>query len=116
MYSILERRDSDESTVKKKAFWKYCILAVLNKGDSYGYKIIKDVEATFPISESTLYPILKRLEKNEYITSHNEIYNNRVRRYYHLTSQGITRTKEFLAEQGQIEGIYQFVREAFENE
>ncbi|GHP13366.1 PadR family transcriptional regulator [Lentilactobacillus fungorum] len=100
----------------KKGFLEYCILAVLNKGDSYGYKIIKDVEATFPISESTLYPILKRLEKNEYITSHNEIYNNRVRRYYHLTSQGITRAKEFLTEQGQIESIYQFVREAFENE
>ncbi|MBU9789503.1 PadR family transcriptional regulator [Lentilactobacillus sp. TOM.63] len=100
----------------KKGFLEYCILAVLNKGDSYGYQIIKDVEATFPISESTLYPILKRLEKNEYITSHNEIYNNRVRRYYHLTSAGITRSKNFLANQNQIERIYQFVREAFENE
>lgn len=100
----------------KKGFLEYCILAVLNKGDSYGYQIIKDVEAAFPISESTLYPILKRLEKNEYITSHNEIYHNRVRRYYHLTSTGVTRSQNFLAEQDKIERIYQFVREAFESE
>lgn len=55
----------------KKGFLEYCILATLNKGDSYGYRIIRDVESVIKISESTLYPILKRLEKKQFIESHN---------------------------------------------
>lgn len=100
----------------KKGFLEYCILATLNKGDSYGYKIIKDVKEVISISESTLYPILKRLEKKQFIISHNKIYNNRVRRYYHITPIGIANGKNFLKDQAIVNNIFQFIRGGFYDE
>ena len=52
------------NTQLKKGFLEFCILAALCEDDSYGYKIIKDVSGCIKISESTLYPILKRLESS----------------------------------------------------
>lgn len=46
----------------RKGLLELCVLAVLRKEDSYGYQIIKDVSDLIEISESTLYPILRRLE------------------------------------------------------
>ncbi|KRM33920.1 PadR family transcriptional regulator [Lentilactobacillus parafarraginis] len=93
----------------KKGFLEYCILATLNKGDSYGYRIIRDVESVIKISESTLYPILKRLEKKQFIESHNQIYNNRVRRYYHITPIGVASGKDFLKDERTIQHLYDFI-------
>ncbi|MEG0683452.1 MAG: PadR family transcriptional regulator, partial [Coprobacillus sp.] len=49
----------------KKGFLEFCVLASLVQKDSYGYQIIKDTSEYIEISESTLYPILKRLEGND---------------------------------------------------
>ncbi len=49
-------------TQLKKGLLEICVLAVLKKEDSYGYKIVKDISPYIEISESTLYPILRRLE------------------------------------------------------
>ena len=46
----------------KKGVLDACVLAAISKRDSYGYQIVKDVSTCVDISESTLYPILKRLE------------------------------------------------------
>ena len=46
----------------KKGLLDVCVLVALQERDSYGYQIIKDVSPIVEISESTLYPILKRLE------------------------------------------------------
>ena len=46
----------------KKGLLEVCVLSALSRGDSYGYRIIGDVSSCIEISESTLYPILKRLE------------------------------------------------------
>ena len=46
----------------KKGLLDVCVLSVLRKEESYGYKIISDIAPYIEISESTLYPILKRLE------------------------------------------------------
>ena len=46
----------------KRGLLEACVLAVLRKGESYGYRLIKDLSACIVVSESTLYPILKRLE------------------------------------------------------
>ena len=51
-------------TQLKKGFLEFCVLAALYRSDSYGYQIIKDISCCIEISESTLYPILKRLESN----------------------------------------------------
>ena len=47
---------------RKKGLLEICVLAVLRQEPSYGYRIVQDVSACIAISESTLYPILKRLE------------------------------------------------------
>ncbi len=46
----------------KRGMLEGCVLAVLARGDSYGYQLVKEVGACVEISESTLYPILRRLE------------------------------------------------------
>ncbi len=48
----------------KKGLLEFCVLSTLQRSDSYGYQIIKDISRCIEISESTLYPILKRLESN----------------------------------------------------
>ena len=46
----------------KRGLLDICVLSLLRRGDSYGYQIIKDLSGCIEISESTLYPILRRLE------------------------------------------------------
>lgn len=96
----------------KKGFLEYCILAVLKRGDSYGYQIIKDLAQVIVMPESTLYPILKRLEKQGKVTCHNELAEGRNRKYYHLTAAGEVDVADFLGEQAEVERIYQFIRGA----
>ena len=66
----------------KRGLLEICVLATLRNSESYGYKIIKDVSNVIPISESTLYPILKRLEANDCVTSYSVEHNSRLRKYY----------------------------------
>ena len=62
----------------KKGLLEVCVLAVINKKDSYGYQIIKDVSICIEISESTLYPILKDDKSGAY---HDNIYTAREYKY-----------------------------------
>ena len=59
----------------KRGFIEICVLSLLSKGDSYGYALIRDVSECVEISESTLYPILKRLESAKLLTVYSEEYN-----------------------------------------
>ena len=61
----------------KRGLLEICVLATLRNSESYGYKIIKDVSNVIPISESTLYPILKRLEANDCVTSYSVEHTSR---------------------------------------
>ena len=63
----------------KKGLLEYCVLAELQKKESYGYQIIRDLSVCIEISESTLYPILRRLESGGYVDTHNVEYHNRIR-------------------------------------
>lgn len=72
----------------KKGFIEICVLAVLNRGDSYGYQIIKDISQCIDVSESTLYPILKRLEVGKYLETYSVEHNGRLRKYYRITTGG----------------------------
>lgn len=73
----------------KKGILDVCVLYAISKGESYGYKIISDLEGIIEISESTLYPILKRLEAGGYLTTRTAEYSGRLRRYYKITSFGL---------------------------
>lgn len=72
----------------KKGILDVCVLYALSNGESYGYKIISDLQNVIDISESTLYPILKRLEAGGYLTTRTDEFAGRLRRYYKLTDSG----------------------------
>lgn len=101
----------------KRGFFDVCVLAALNKKNSYGYKIIKDVSPYISISESTLYPILRRLEGTKCLSVYTVEHNGRLRKYYEITDKGKKRINEFLNEWKDIMKIYEFIlKEAMDNE
>lgn len=93
----------------KRGLLEVCVLAALNRDDSYGYQIIKDIEPYISISESTLYPILRRLEEGKHLTVYSVAHNGRLRKYYKITESGTERLKEFSQEWIEIMNIYRFI-------
>ena len=79
----------------RKGILELCVLAVLREQDSYGYQIIKDASAYIEISESTLYPILRRLETEGKVESYNTEHNNRIRKYHRITEARRKTLQEF---------------------
>ena len=65
-----------------------CVLAVLSHGDAYGYKLTQHLQEAAQISESTLYPVLRRLQKDKYLETYDSPYAGRNRRYYKITDEG----------------------------
>ncbi len=100
----------------KKGLLEFCVLAVLKKSDSYGYQIIKDISSCIEMSESTLYPILKRLESGSYLKTYSVEHNSRLRKYYQITDKGKEYIDEFLDEWKQVMEIYYFIKGASYNE
>ena len=93
----------------KRGLLDVCVLASLKSQDSYGYRIIKDLKPYIELSESTLYTILKRLETAHMLTVHTAEHGGRLRKYYHITAEGLKRIEEFKDEWQEILSIYQFV-------
>lgn len=102
-------------TQLKRGILEVCVLSVLEKGDSYGYQIIKDTSDYVVISESTLYPILKRLETNEMLTVYSVEYNGRLRKYYKIVEKGRQRVTDFLEEWKEVMKVYQAIVGGREN-
>lgn len=71
-----------------------CVLAVLSRGDAYGYALTAQVKEVLDISESTLYPVLRRLQAEGCLSAYNRSYRNRNRRYYAITEAGRARLAE----------------------
>ena len=93
----------------KRGLLDVCVLTAIKNEDSYGYQIIKDIKPFVDISESTLYPILRRLETAELLTVRSAEHNGRLRKYYRITDAGLERIEAFKAEWAEIMSIYQFV-------
>ncbi len=93
----------------KRGLLDVCVLAAIKDAPSYGYRIIKDMKPYIEISESTLYPILRRLESAQLLTVHSAEHNGRLRKYYHITPTGLARIEEFKEEWKEILAIYSFV-------
>ncbi len=100
----------------KRGFIEVCVLASMVKGDSYGYKLIKDVAPVIEISESTLYPILRRLENNGCVTVYSCEHNGRLRKYYSITQTGKEKLSEFLKDWSEISSIYNFIKGECKND
>ncbi|MCQ2594571.1 MAG: PadR family transcriptional regulator [Treponemataceae bacterium] len=61
---------------------------------TYGYKITQDVRSILDVSESTLYPVLRRLQKDSLLETYDQEFCGRNRRYYKITAEGILKLDE----------------------
>lgn len=99
----------------KRGLLDVCVLAAIKSEDSYGYKIIKDMKPYIELSESTLYTILKRLETANMLTVRTAEHDGRLRKYYHITPEGLKRIEDFKVEWEEILSIYRFVTKEEKN-
>ena len=95
----------------KRGMVEVCILTLLSRGDSYGYQLIKDIGPILELSESTLYPVLRRLEAANCLTVYSVEHNSRLRKYYAITDAGRQRIADFLAEWRDVKKVYDFIAE-----
>ena len=100
----------------KRGLIEICVLAAMLRGPTYGYQLIKDVEPYMAISESTLYPILKRLEASKTLTDYSVEHNGRLRRFYRITDAGRKQHSDFLESWSEMNAVYEFVKESCEND
>ena len=100
----------------KRGLIENCVLAALARGDSYGYQIVKDLSPFVSITESTLYPILRRLEGGGALDVYSVEHNGRLRKFYHLTPPGRRQLESFAADWGEIAAMYDFIRGGLEYE
>lgn len=98
----------------KRGLLDVCVLAAIRSEDSYGYKIIKDMKPYIELSESTLYTILKRLEVSKLLTVRTAEHDGRLRKYYHITGDGLKRIEDFKNDWDEILAIYRFVHKEAE--
>ncbi len=76
------------------------VLAAVSREEdgTYGYKITQDVRKAIEISESTLYPVLRRLQKNGYLQAYDMECGGRNRRYYKITDIGEQQLEQYRQE------------------
>ncbi|WP_444995144.1 PadR family transcriptional regulator [Aliikangiella sp. IMCC44359] len=82
------------------------ILAVLAelRDEHYGYSLRKNLSTKgLEIDEGTLYPLVRRLEKQELLVSEWREENNRKKRFYKLSEIGQSTLKKLTMEWNQVE-------------
>ncbi len=99
----------------KKGLLEVCVLSAIRDEESYGYKIISELEPYIKISESTLYPILRRLEMSEAVTTHSVEHNGRLRKYFKITDRGRAKISEFIEDMEEFERISNFITRGGKN-
>ena len=72
------------------------VLAILKQDDYYGYALTQKVKNVIDVSESTMYPVLRRLKKNGDLTTYDKSFQGRNRRYYQITDVGKQHLQEIL--------------------
>ena len=95
---------------RKKGVLDVLVLSILNRGPSYGYEIIRQVSSVMEVAESTMYPILRRLENGGDLETYSQEHNGRVRKYFSITDKGRARIATFLEEWDEMKAIYEFVK------
>ena len=93
-----------------------CVLAVLSHGDAYGYILTQQVKTRLDISESTLYPVLRRLQRDGLLTVYDRPFQGRNRRYYAITPVGRTQLERRRQEWRQFrDGVEELMKEDVEH-
>ena len=75
-----------------------CVLSLLSQEDAYGYSLTQRLKGALGVSESTLYPVMRRLQAEGFLTVYEAPHNGRVRRYYQITQKGRERYSEIAGE------------------
>ncbi len=98
----------------KRGLIEICVLSAIGRGDSYGYKIVKDLSPYISISESTLYPILRRLEGAGSLKVSSVEHNGRLRKIYSITDSGRGQINDFVCSWDEIAAMYEFIKGGLE--
>lgn len=96
----------------KRGLTDACVLALLNQGDSYGYRLSQQAQDLMPLSETALYPVLKRLQEAQAVTTYTSEHGGRLRRYYQITQKGQEQIVSFLREWEQLGKVLAFIRQS----
>jgi len=102
----------------KKGVLELCVLAVLEKKDCYGYELVQIISKKIEISEGSVYPLLRKLAKEEYfITFLQESSEGPPRKYYKLTEKGKTYLHILVNEWQEFsKGVQQLIQEGISND
>ncbi|WP_164670111.1 PadR family transcriptional regulator [Virgibacillus doumboii] len=102
----------------KKGALEFCVLALLNKQDRYGYEIVQKISDQIVISEGSVYPLLRRLKKEDYLTTYlQESKEGPSRKYYRITDKGKDHLYVLNDEWEQFsDGVNQIVKEGVNHE
>lgn len=97
----------------KKGVLELCVLVLLNKQDRYGYELVQKISDQIEISEGSVYPLLRRLTKEEYFTTYlRESTEGPSRKYYKLTDKGREYLYELIDEWNEFtQGVNQLIKE-----
>ena len=93
----------------KKGLLDVCVLSILKKEDTYGYKLTQEVTGLLDTSESALYPVLRRLEGQGLLETYSVEYSGRLRKYYRITAEGITRLNEYGPELKNLKKVIDYI-------
>jgi len=93
----------------KKGLLDVCVLSVLRREDTYGYKITQEITELLDTSESALYPVLRRLESQGLLDTYSREYSGRLRKYYRITGAGISRLRESMKELSDLKRVIDYI-------
>ncbi|MCL9635951.1 PadR family transcriptional regulator [Bacillus zanthoxyli] len=101
----------------KKGVLELCVLVLLDKKDRYGYELVQKISNQIEISEGSVYPLLRRLTKEEYFTTYlKESTEGPSRKYYQLTAKGREYLYELIDEWNEFSrGVNQLIKEGVNN-
>lgn len=102
----------------KKGVLELCVLVLLNKQDRYGYELVQKISDQIEISEGTVYPLLRRLTKEEYFTTYlKESTEGPSRKYYKLTEKGRRYLDQLLRDWEEFtNGVNQLIKEGVKSD
>ncbi|HBM81394.1 MAG TPA: PadR family transcriptional regulator [Clostridiaceae bacterium] len=93
----------------KKGLLDVCVLFILKREDTYGYKLTQQIEGLMEISESALYPVLRRLESQGLLETYSAEHSGRLRKYYRITASGIVRLNEYISELKDLKNVIDYI-------
>jgi PadR family transcriptional regulator PadR len=93
----------------KKGLLDVCVLFILKKEDTYGYKLTQEIAGLLETSESALYPVLRRLESQGLLETYSTEHSGRLRKYYRITAGGITRLNEYITELKEFKKVIDYI-------